>query len=97
MAAGARPIRVLVPLSPRWESVRLFVDLGRSAGLRPSDLVGVIANEAGVAGSAIGVVEIADRFALVEVPAEAADSVIDALRRTRLRGRRGAVRRDGKA
>ena len=30
-------------------------------------------------------------------PAEAADSVIDALRRTRLRGRRVAVRRDGKA
>jgi ATP-dependent RNA helicase DeaD len=79
----------------RRESARLFVGLGRSAGLRPSDLVGAIANEAGVAGSSIGVVEIADRFALVEVPAEAADAVIDALRRTKLRGRRVAVRRDG--
>jgi ATP-dependent RNA helicase DeaD len=80
-----------------WDTVRLFIGLGRSAGLRPSDLVGAIANEAGVAGSAIGVIEIADRSALVEVPAEAADLVIDALRRTKLRGRRVAVRRDGNA
>jgi ATP-dependent RNA helicase DeaD len=78
-----------------WDTVRLFIGLGRSAGLRPSDLVGAIANEAGVAGSAIGVIEIADRSALVEVPAEAAELVIDALRRTKLRGRRVAVRREG--
>jgi ATP-dependent RNA helicase DeaD len=74
--------------------VRLFIGLGRSAGLRPSDLVGAIANEASVAGSAIGVIEIADRSALVEVPAEAAERVIDALRRTKLRGRRVVVRRE---
>jgi ATP-dependent RNA helicase DeaD len=77
-----------------WDTVRLFVGLGRSAGLRPSDLVGAIANEASVPGSAIGVIEIADRSALVEVPAEAADAVIDALRRTKLRGRRVVVRRE---
>jgi ATP-dependent RNA helicase DeaD len=59
--------------------------------------VGAIANEAGVAGSAIGAIEIADRFALVEVPAEAAELVIDALRRTKLRGRRVVVRRAGDA
>jgi len=75
-----------------WDTVRLFVGLGRSAGLRPSDLVGAIANEAGVAGSAIGVIEIADRSALVEVPAEAAERVIEALRHTKLRGRRVVVR-----
>jgi ATP-dependent RNA helicase DeaD len=74
--------------------VRLFIGLGRRAGLRPSDLVGAIANEAGVAGSAIGVVEISDQSALVEIPAEAADLVIDRLRRTKLRGRRVTVRRD---
>ncbi len=80
-----------------WDRVRLFIGLGRNAGLRPGDLVGAIANEAGVPGSAIGAIEIADQFSLVEVPAEAADQVIDALRSTKLRGKRVQVRRDGEA
>jgi ATP-dependent RNA helicase DeaD len=88
----AQPARRRGPRA--WDTVRLFVGLGLRAGLRPSDLVGAIANEAGVAGSAIGVVEISDHSALVEIPAEAADHVIDALRRTKLRGRRVTVRRD---
>jgi ATP-dependent RNA helicase DeaD len=79
-----------------WDTVQIFVGLGRSAGLRPADLVGAIANEAGVSGSAIGMIEIADSSALVEVPAEAADVVIEALRATKLRGKRVVVRRDGK-
>ncbi len=77
-----------------WDRARLFIGLGRNAGLRPGDLVGAIANEAGVPGSAIGAIEIADQFSLVEVPAEAADHVIDALRNTKLRGKRVQVRRD---
>jgi ATP-dependent RNA helicase DeaD len=75
--------------------VRLFISAGRAAGLRPGDIVGAIANEAGVPGSAIGAIEIADDFSLVEVPADAADQVIDALRRTKIRGKRVMVRRDG--
>jgi len=80
-----------------WDRVRLFISSGRAAGLRPGDIVGAIANEAGVPGSAIGAIEIADKFSLVEVPAEAADQVIDALRRTKIRGKRVTVRRDGGA
>jgi ATP-dependent RNA helicase DeaD len=78
-----------------WDRARLFIGLGRNAGLRPGDLVGAIANEAGVPGSAIGAIEIADQFSLVEVPADAADHVIEALRSTKLRGKRVQVRRDG--
>jgi ATP-dependent RNA helicase DeaD len=78
-----------------WDRVRLYVGTGRARGLRPADLVGAIANEAGVPGSAIGAIEIADDFSLVEVPAETADEVIEALRRTKIRGRRVVVRRDG--
>ena len=40
--------------------VRLFVGGGRRAGMRPGDLVGAIANEAGVPGSAIGAIQIAE-------------------------------------
>jgi ATP-dependent RNA helicase DeaD len=73
---------------------RLFVGGGREIGLRPADIVGAIANEAGLSGRAIGAIEIADRFALVEVPDEAADEVIRALNSASIRGRRLPVRRE---
>ncbi len=78
----------------RWDTARLFIGAGRMDGLRPGDLVGAIANEAGVSGGSIGAIEIMDRFALVEVPAEQAEDVIRALRGTTIRGRRVNVRRD---
>jgi ATP-dependent RNA helicase DeaD len=68
--------------------------MGRQAGLRPADLVGAIANEAGVDARDIGAIDIADRFALVEVPGAAADRVVRALRDTTIRGRRVDARRD---
>ncbi len=73
---------------------RIFIGGGRDAGIGPRDLVGAIANEAGLSGRDIGSIDIADRFALVEVPTEAADQVIEALRLTRIKGRKYPVRRD---
>jgi ATP-dependent RNA helicase DeaD len=73
---------------------RLFVGVGRSAAIRPQDLVGAIAGESGLAGRDIGAIEIADRFSLVEVPESAADQVIKALRRTTIKGRKATVRRE---
>ena len=35
---------------------RIFIGAGREAGIRPQDLVGVIDNEAGVAGQLIGAI-----------------------------------------
>jgi ATP-dependent RNA helicase DeaD len=74
--------------------VRLWVSLGRQAGLRPADLVGAIANEAGISAREIGGIEIEDRFSLVEVSDHAADQAVQALRATSLRGQRVVVRRD---
>jgi ATP-dependent RNA helicase DeaD len=73
---------------------RIYVGAGRKAGVRPGDLVGAIANEVGVDSSAIGAIEIADRFSLVEVPEEIADEIISALRGTTIKGKRVMVRRD---
>jgi ATP-dependent RNA helicase DeaD len=73
---------------------RLYIGLGRLAGIRPGDLVGAIANEAGIDARAIGSIDIADRFSIVEVPDDAAEAVIDALRQTTIRGKRVSVRRD---
>jgi len=74
--------------------VRLFVGAGRNGGLRPADLVGAIANEAGVSAREIGAIEIEDRFSLVEVSDHVAEDAIRALRDTSLRGLKVTVRRD---
>jgi ATP-dependent RNA helicase DeaD len=75
-------------------TTRIYVGAGRTAGLRPQDLVGAIAGESRLSGRDIGAIEIADRFSLVEVPESAADEVIAALRTTTIKGKRPAVRRE---
>ncbi|MGK3990062.1 DEAD/DEAH box helicase [Sorangium sp. So ce136] len=73
---------------------RLYIGAGRNAGIRPADLVGAIANEASLSSRDIGAIQIADGFSTVEVPADVADTVIEALRATRIKGRKVQVRRD---
>ncbi|MFG3044740.1 DEAD/DEAH box helicase [Streptomyces sp. NPDC048202] len=85
---GRRPQRT----SPGM--TRLFVGAGRSSGVRPQDLVGAIAGETRLSGRDIGAIEIADRFSLVEVPEEAADDVVSAMRGANVKGRRAQVRRE---
>ncbi len=77
-----------------FDMARLFIGVGRQAGVRPADLVGAIAGEAGVEGRRIGAIEIGDNYSLVEVPEPLAEKVIAALRQATLRGRKVQVRRD---
>ena len=78
--------------APERGMIRLLVAAGRVDGLRPQDLVGAIANEAGLPGRAIGAIDIYDRFSFVEVPSEHATHVVQALSRTTIRGRRVGAR-----
>jgi ATP-dependent RNA helicase DeaD len=75
-------------------TTRLFVGTGRSSGVRPKDLVGVIAGQSYLSGRDIGAIEIADRFSLVEVPEPAADDVVAALQQVSIKGRKTTVRRE---
>ena len=79
--------------APAAGHARIFISAGRSAGVRPQDLVGAIANEAGLSGGQIGAIQIGDRFSLVEVPEDRAAGVIQALRGTKIRGRKPTVKR----
>jgi len=93
--ADGRPVLRGAPRGGPGSGVtRLFVGLGREAGIRPGDLVGAITHEAGLEGREIGAIRIADGFSLVEVPEGAADRVMRALRGTTLRGRQPTVRRE---
>lgn len=94
--AGRAPKTGRSPKAGRTSTdrTRLYIGLGRATGMRPADIVGAIANEAGVDPRHIGAIDIADRFSTVEVPPDAAASIIQALNRTTLRGKRVRVRED---
>jgi ATP-dependent RNA helicase DeaD len=76
----------------RPATARLYIGAGRTAGIRPGDLVGAIANEAGLDSNVIGGIEVMDRFSLVEVPANLARDIVEALGRTRIKGNKVPVR-----
>jgi ATP-dependent RNA helicase DeaD len=76
---------------PEIGMVRIFVGMGRHEGLRPGDLVGAITNEAGLEGKQIGVIEVHERVAFVEVPAAMGERVVDALSNAKIRNRRVKV------
>jgi len=93
--SGERPGRGRPADRPKAEgTTRIFIGAGREAGIRPADLVGAITNEAGISSRDLGIVQIADRFSVVEVPSDAADDVIESMRKASLRGQRVSVRRD---
>jgi ATP-dependent RNA helicase DeaD len=73
---------------------RIYIGAGRKDNMRPTDLVGAIANEAKIDASRIGAIEITDRFSLVELPEALVEPVIRALRATTIKGKRQTVRRD---
>ena len=71
---------------------RLFLGVGRRRGIRPGDVVGAIAGEARIPGEAIGAIEIADQFTIVEVAQQYADQVLSAMRNATIKGRPVSVR-----
>jgi ATP-dependent RNA helicase DeaD len=78
---------------PKGQMARVYVGAGRSAGIRPQDLVGAIAGQSGIAGNQIGAIEIADRFSVVELPEELMNTVLQAMRKSLIKGKNVVVRR----
>ncbi|TVR65491.1 MAG: DEAD/DEAH box helicase [Gemmatimonadales bacterium] len=76
------------------KGARVFVGIGKDAGVRPKDLVGAITGEAGIEGRQIGKIQIDERFSIVEVAPDVVGEVIEALHGNTIKGRRVTVRRD---
>jgi ATP-dependent RNA helicase DeaD len=92
LARADKPLDVAVeptPAAPQVEDgmVRLFVDAGRRSGVRPADIVGAIASEAGLPGKAIGAIDVGDRFTFVEIPARYKDQVLERMAHAEIRRR----------
>ena len=66
--------------------------MGRTAGMRPGDLVGAIANEVGLEGRQIGPIRIADSYSVVGVPERSVAHAIAVLNGTTIRGKPTKVR-----
>ncbi|MFP5342796.1 MAG: DEAD/DEAH box helicase [Candidatus Limnocylindria bacterium] len=93
--AGPRGGPGRAPRGPEGEGwAQLWVGAGRLEGIRPGDLVGAIANEAGVPGSVVGAIQLFDDFSLVDVQASVAGPVAAALRSGGIRGRKFPVRQE---
>jgi ATP-dependent RNA helicase DeaD len=69
----------------------LRISVGKEESIRPADLVGAIAGEAGVPSRVIGAIKIHDDYSLVEVPEELSTRIIEALQRTKIRGNKVTV------
>lgn len=58
------------PVSHEPGMVRLSLNLGKSHGIRPNDIVGAIASHAQIPGHSIGKIHIQEKCTLVDVPEE---------------------------
>ncbi|MGD8191103.1 DEAD/DEAH box helicase [Brevibacillus ginsengisoli] len=68
--------------------VRFFLNVGRNVNMKPQDLVREISESVGIPGKAVGRIDIFENFTFVEVPEEVAPFVYEALRQTRINGKR---------
>ncbi len=66
--------------------VRYRIDVGREHGVEVRDIVGAIANEAGIESRFIGRIGLYEESSTVELPAGMPAEAANALKRTRIRG-----------
>ncbi len=71
---------------------RYRVEVGHAHGVRPGNIVGAIANEAGLDSSAIGRIGIRDEYSLVDLPDDLSGEVIEHLRKVWVSGQRLRLR-----
>ena len=70
---------------------RLFINAGKNHTLQPSNIVSGIASLSSISGKMIGVIDIYNDFSFVEVPADQADNVIQAMQAFTHHGKKVSV------
>lgn len=79
-----------------FDSERFRVEVGRRDGVKPGNLVGAIANEAGISSRFIGSIEIYDEYTTVDLPAGMPKEVMATLQRAIVCNKPLAMTRVGK-
>ena len=76
---------------------RYRIEVGHVHGVKPGNIVGAIANEAGLDGEHIGQIEIEAEFSLVDLPAGMPKDVFMDLKKVRVCGQPMKISREGEA
>jgi len=80
---GGRPSRG----GQRDDMVRLFINIGKDQNVRPGDVLGAVAGESGIPGKIVGSIDMYDKYTFVEVPEDCADTVLEAMRNAKIKGK----------
>ena len=68
--------------------VRLFINAGKKSKIRAKDIVGAIANEAGIPGKTLGEIAIFDEYTFVDVPNEFVRDILHGMKHAKIKGKR---------
>lgn len=80
----AKKERIIRAAEPGMRSFR--IEVGHQHGVKPGNIVGAIANEAGMDSKHIGRIDIYDDYAIVDLPDDMPDDLIDHLKTVRVAG-----------
>jgi ATP-dependent RNA helicase DeaD len=87
--APATPLAAMASAEPEAPTtIAVSLKVGAVDGLRPGDVVGMLANEGGLAAGHVGRIDILPHITMVEVPEADATRLVGALHRAQFRGRR---------
>jgi len=75
------------------ESTTFRVEVGRSHGAGPGNIVGAIANEANLQNGEIGKIKMMDRFSFIDLPSSLGEDTLDILRNLQVSGQRLQISR----
>src|SRR5690606_16233086 len=90
--AGARPSKRRGAAAPSGSWVRYRIEVGHDHGVQPGNIVGAIANEAGIDAVHIGRIEIFDAYSIVDLPEGMPSDTYEVLHRARVCGQKLALR-----
>jgi len=83
----ARPLRE----HPEIAMQRFALNAGHQHGVKPANIVGMIANEIGMDSKYIGHIDIHDEFTTVDLPADMPKEVLSTLKKARIAGRKSLI------
>jgi ATP-dependent RNA helicase DeaD len=96
--SDAPPLRKERVMRPPEEGMGTYrIEVGHQHGVKPGNIVGAIANEAGIESRHIGRIEIYDDFSTLDLPADLPPDLLDHLKTVWVAGQQLNITRDGEA
>jgi ATP-dependent RNA helicase DeaD len=86
-----------VPHQPEAGMGTYRIEVGHQHGVKPGNIVGAIANEAGIPAKLIGRIEIYDDYSMLDLPSDLSPDLVDHLKTVWVAGQQLNITRDGEA